>query len=130
MIVEAGQPLLAIREAAPGAHERSERLRAIAERYRSAMPVRITRAADALSTDAPVRTLLPNGEEKIATGDRVVRLHNGGEVERTHAPFFESALRRLTLAWRRLRIRGYGNGSAALAQHLECSDEAPRRTRA
>ena len=110
LTMEAGAPLLAIREAKPGAFEASPRLRAIAERFRAAMPVRITCAADALSPDATVRTLLPSGEELLASGDRVVRRAGGRELGCTRAPLLERALRRFSLAWQRWRIRGYGDG--------------------
>ena len=113
-VMEAGAPLLAIREAAPGAFLRSARLRAIAERYRAAMPVRITDAARPLDPAARVRTLLPGGEELVAEGDRVVRLRPGHAPEAVRLPFLERALRRLWLAARRLRVRGYGDGGRAL----------------
>lgn len=116
LVSEAGAPLLAIREAAPGAWEASPRLREIAERYRDAMPVRITCAADALSADAPVRTLLAGGEELLAIGDVVVRQLGGREVERTRAPWLERALRRASLAWRRWRIRGHGDGGELVSR--------------
>jgi Fe-S-cluster containining protein len=111
---EAGAPLLVIREAASGATNTNVRLRAIAERYRAAMPVRITRVADALRADAPVRTLLAGGEELLATGDTVVRRRGEREIERTRAPLLERALRRALLAWQRWRIRNYGDGDAAV----------------
>lgn len=111
---EAGAPLLAIREAARGAFDASPRLRAIAERFRGAMPVRVTCAADALSPDAPVRTLLAGDEELLATADTVVRRLGGREVSRSHAPRLERTLRRLSLAFRRWRIRGHGDGSAVV----------------
>jgi Fe-S-cluster containining protein len=114
LVHEGGGALLAIREAKPGATDANPRLAAIAARYREAMPVRITRAADALASDAPVRTLLAGGEEIVATGDVVVRLRKGAPPERTRAPRLERALRRLQLAWQRRRIRGYDDGAAAL----------------
>lgn len=114
LVFEAGAPLLAIREAMPGATGANARLRAIAERYRTAMPVRITRAADALREGAPVRTLLANGEELLATGETVVRQRAGRELERTRAPLLERIVRRFALAWQRWRIRGYGDGAEAV----------------
>ncbi len=111
---EAGAPLLAIREAVPGATNTNPRLRVVAERYRAAMPVRITRAADALHADAPVRTLLANGEELLATGDTVVRRRGEREIERTRAPLLERSVRRALLAWQRWRIRNHGDGAAAV----------------
>jgi Fe-S-cluster containining protein len=116
LVHEAGAPLLAIREAAPGATRANPRLRAIAARYREAMPVRITCASDALAAEAPVRTLLAGGEEVIVTGDTAVRLRAGVELERVRAPWLERAVRRLDLAWQRWRIRGHGNGAEAVSR--------------
>lgn len=114
LVHEGGATLLAIREATPGATETNPRLAAIAARWREAMPVRITRAAEARADDAPVRTLLPGGEEIVVTGDRAVRLRGGAEVERMRAPALERVVRRLQLAWQRWRIRGYGDGAQAV----------------
>jgi hypothetical protein len=113
-IQEAGAPLLAIREAAPGAFERSPRLQAIAERYREAMPVRVTDATRPLDPEARVHTLLAGGEELIAEGARVVRLRPGRAPEPVRVPLLERGLRRVWLALRRLRVRGHGDGSARL----------------
>ena len=114
IVAEGADALLAIREAKPGAFAASARLRAIAERYREAMPVRITGVEDVLASDAPVRTLLARGEELLARGDAVTRLREGREVETTRAPWLERALRRISLAWQRRRIRGYRDGAAAV----------------
>jgi hypothetical protein len=114
LVQEGAGTLLAIREATTDALEENPRLAAIAARFREAMPVRVTRAADALRTDAPVRTLLAGGEELVAAGDILVRLRAGVEVERSRAPWLERTLRRLQLAWQRRRIRGYGDGAAAV----------------
>ena len=114
IVPEGGGALLAIREAERGAFERSERLRAIAERYREAMPVRITCASDALDLAAPARVLLANAEELAIDGDRVVRVRGGREVERTRAAWLERAARRARLAWQRWRVRGYGDGAPAI----------------
>ena len=116
LVHEGGAALLAIREAMPGATGANARLAAIAARYREAMPVRITRAADALQSDAPIRTLLAGGEEVVATGDTVVRRRAGAEGLHTRAPVLERAVRRLQLAWQRWRIRGYDDGSQALSR--------------
>lgn len=114
LVEEGGVSRLAIREAVPGATDASPRLAAIAARYREAMPVRVTRPADALAGDGPVRTLLARGEELVVTGDVVVRLRDGIPLESARAPWLERAARRLRLAWQRWRIRGYGDGAAAL----------------
>jgi Fe-S-cluster containining protein len=114
IVLEGVGNVLAIREAKPGAFAASARLRAIAERYREAMPVRISGVADVLASDAPVRTLLAGGEELLARGEVVTRLRAGREVETTRAPWLERTLRRISLAWQRWRIRGYGDGAAAV----------------
>jgi hypothetical protein len=111
---EGGTTLLAIREASPGAFAASARLRVIAERYREAMPVRITGSEDVLASDTPVRTLLPGGEELLARGEVMTRLLGGREIESMRAPWLERSLRRVSLAWQRFRIRGYGDGAAAV----------------
>jgi hypothetical protein len=130
LVSEAGAPLLAIRQAEAGAYEASPRLRAIAERYRDAMPVRITCAADALSADAPVRTLLAGGEELLAVGDGVLRRVNGREIERKRAPRLERELRRLWLAWQRLRVRRYGDGREVVTRNAAARRESPGSARA
>jgi Fe-S-cluster containining protein len=114
VVFEGGTTLLAIREASPGAFTASARLRVIAERYREAMPVRITGTEDVLASDAPVRTLLPGGEELLARGEVVTRLLGGREIESIRAPWLERSLGRVSLAWQRFRIRGYGDGAAAV----------------
>ncbi len=114
IVHEGGAALLAIREATPGASDANPRLAAIAARYREAMPVRITRAADVLRGDAPVRTLLAGGEELVVTGDTFVRLRAGVPIERSRAAWLERVARRLRLAWQRRRIRGYGDGAQAV----------------
>jgi hypothetical protein len=116
LVHEGGGALLAIREAVPGATDVNPRLAAIAARYREAMPVRVTRAEDALRGDAPVRTLLAGGEELVATDVVLVRLRAGAELERTRAPWFERVARRARLAWQRWRIRGYGDGAQAVSR--------------
>jgi hypothetical protein len=56
---------LEIREAQPGAFERSARLREIAHEYRASMPVRIGDSADVLDPERRFRVLLPNGEGRV-----------------------------------------------------------------
>jgi hypothetical protein len=117
VVIEGGAPRLAIREASPGAFERSERLRAIAERYREAMPVRVTCVSDALAPAARERVLLAAGEELVVTGDVAVRMLGGRELERVRAGWLERAARRARLAWQRWRVRGYGDGVAAIRRN-------------
>lgn len=95
---------LEIREAEPGAFDRSPRLRAIAERYRATMPVRITDVAAPLDPDAPFRVLLPDGEEQRVRGERVTVWRDGRPVSERRLPWLERRVRRLVLAWRRRRL--------------------------
>jgi Fe-S-cluster containining protein len=104
---EGGVTRLRVHEAAPGAYERSARLREIVARYRESMPVRISDAARAGDPDAPVRELGPGGAELRLEGEWLVRLAEGREAERRRLPWLERSLRRLVLAWRERRLRGY-----------------------
>jgi Fe-S-cluster containining protein len=104
---EGGVARLRVHEAAPGAYERSARLREIAARYRESMPVRISDVARAGDPDAPVRELAPGGAELRVEGEWLVRLADGREAERRRLPWLERSLRRLALAWRARRLRGY-----------------------
>jgi hypothetical protein len=116
LVHEGAATLLAIREAVPGATDANPRLAAIAAHYREVMPVRVTRAADALASDARIRTLLAGGEELVVVGDSAVRFRDGFVVERTRAPWAERLARRARLAWQRWRIRAHGDGAAALRE--------------
>jgi Fe-S-cluster containining protein len=111
---EGASTLLAVREAIPGASDANPRLAAIVARWREAMPVRITRVADVLRDDAPARTLLAGGEEIVVCGDSVVRLRAGTVLGQRRATWPERLARRSRLAWQRWRVRGYGDGAAAL----------------
>jgi hypothetical protein len=96
---------LEIREAQRGNFRASLRLRALAERYRSFMPVRVTDLEDALDPDAPFRVLLPEGVEHLVVGDRVTLFRDGRELGTRRLPLLERAVRRAALAWSRLRLR-------------------------
>ncbi len=105
---EGGSPYLAVREAEPGAFDRSPRLREIAERYRASMPVRVTTARDVMNPDRPYRVLLPDGEEQRFDGDWVTVLQEGCPPQRRRVPWLERGVRRLALrlqAWRLRRLR-------------------------
>jgi len=104
---EGGVTRLRVHEAHPGSYDASPRLRAVVAGYREAMPVRISDVARTAEADAPVRELGPGDSELRLTGDRWVRLEGGREVARGRLPWLERALRRLALALRRLRLRGY-----------------------
>jgi Fe-S-cluster containining protein len=98
---------LEIHEAEPGAFERCARLREIAERHRTAMPVRILDVGDVLDADRPYRVLLPGGVEQLVRGERVSELRDGRVVAERRLPWLERTLRRATIAWRRRRFRRY-----------------------
>ncbi|NNL67008.1 MAG: hypothetical protein HKP30_12245 [Myxococcales bacterium] len=98
---------LEIHEAVPGAFERSPRLRAIAERHRAAMPVRILDVGDVLDPDRPYRILLPDGREQHVHGEEIRERRDGRELARTRLPWLERMLRRAIVAWRRRRFRRF-----------------------
>lgn len=104
---EGGVTRLRVHEAAPGAYERSARLREIVARYRESMPVRISDVSRAGDADAPVRELGRGGAELRVEGAWLVRLADGRELERRRLPWLERGLRRLALAWRARKLRGY-----------------------
>jgi len=112
-VVTAGaQTRLEIHEAQPGSFERSPRLRELAERYRSAMPVRILDVGDVLDPERPYRILLPamstDGSaraELLVQGERISELRDGVVVAERRLPWLERLLRRATIAWRRRRFR-------------------------
>jgi hypothetical protein len=104
---EGGVTRLRVHEAAPGAYEGSPRLREIVARYRESMPVRISDVSRADDPAAPVRELGPGGAELRIEGEWLVRLEDGCERERRRLPWLERGLRRVALAWRARRLRGY-----------------------
>ena len=104
---------LAVRQAEPGAFDRSERLREIAQEFRSSLPVRITDVGAPLDADRPYRVLLPDGEEQRVTGDRVEIIRGGRTTETRRLPWLERQVRRLVLGFRRRRLRRFGSRDAA-----------------
>ena len=105
LLTRAGTTHLAIREAAPGAIDRSDRLRDIAGRYRSFMPVRVTDASDVMNPDAPLRLLLPGGEERRVEGDTVSVWRDGRLVETRRLPWVQRLARRVLERVERARLR-------------------------
>ena len=83
------------------------RLREIVARYRQAMPVRIANVAQVDDAGAPVRELGPAGAELRSEGEWIVRLEDGRERERRRLPWLERRMRRVALAFRRRKLRGY-----------------------
>ncbi len=110
LVTEGETTLLAIREAERGAFERSPRLRAIAERYRATLPVRISDVDEVMDPDAPFRLLLPGGEEHRIAGDRVEVWLDGERLDERRLPWIDRWLRRLATRlrarrWRRVESR-------------------------
>ena len=114
LLGDAGVARLAVREASPGAVDRSPRLREIVEQYRGFMPVRVASAADVMNPDAPFRLFLPEGEERLVSGDRVEVRRSDRAVAIERLPAFERWVRRIVLRWRRFRFRNYGAGELPL----------------
>lgn len=102
-----GLPVLRVREAEAGTFDRSPRLQQIAAVCRETMEVRITSADDVMNADRPARVLLPEGEEHRVTGERSVILRGGVVVTERRLPLVDRWLRRVSLAWRRWRLRNY-----------------------
>ena len=107
VVAQGASPWLEIREALPGAFERSARLRAIAEEYRQSMPVRIGDVADVLDPERRFRVLLPDGEERIVEGEWTTLRRPGERDTRVRLPRLERWLRRVGLYFRRRRVAGY-----------------------
>ena len=104
---------LSIREARPGAFDASPRLQAIAERFRSTVPVRIADADDPMNPDKPCRVLLPGGEEQHVAGERVRILRPDRTVENRRLPWLERTVLKASLffarrKWQRLARRPMG----------------------
>jgi hypothetical protein len=98
---------LRVHEARPGVYETSPRLREIVAEHRGSMPVWLSDVSRAGDETAPVRELGPGGAELRIEGDQVVELRDGREVARRRLPWLERTARRLALARRRRKLRGY-----------------------
>jgi hypothetical protein len=105
-----GLPELVVHEAAPGAFDASPRLREVAERYRTSMPVRILSSQGVLDPDRSFRVLLPGGEEQRIAGARIEIWRGGARVETRRASWLERAVRRALHAVRWLRLRPHRRG--------------------
>lgn len=93
---------LTIREASPGCFDASPALQAIAERFRSSMPVRVTDTGDIADPDRPFRVLLADGVEQRVAGLRIEIWRAGRLVERHDQPLLERVARRIAILWRRI----------------------------
>jgi hypothetical protein len=107
-----GEVRLEIREARAGAFERSPRLQEIAAEQREALPVRISDADDVMDPDRPFRLLLPGGVEQRVAGDRITTWRDAALVEERRLPWLDRALRRISIALERGRIRRMKKRSA------------------
>ncbi|MCP5059893.1 MAG: YkgJ family cysteine cluster protein [bacterium] len=106
LLSEGGTTRLAIREAYPGAFDRTPRLQEIAGRFRQTMPVRVSSTRDVLDPDAPYRMLLPNGDTHDVNGEWTRVTRADGQTERLRLPWMERGVRKLLVAIRRFRQRG------------------------
>lgn len=93
---------LGIRLRERGLFERSSKLMAIAERYRSEMPVRITDAEDVMNADRPFQVLLPEGLSHRIEGERIDICRDGVLIEQRRLPWAERWARRFSI-WQRNR---------------------------
>jgi len=91
---------LGIRLRELGQFERSPNLVAIAERYRSEMPVRITDAEDVMNPDRPFRVLLPERVLHHVEGIRIDVYRDGELIEEKILPWAERWARQLSIWWR------------------------------
>jgi Fe-S-cluster containining protein len=83
----------------------ASKLRRIAERYRSEMPVRITDVEDVMNPDRPFRVLLPEGEEHRVFGERIEVHRAGVLVEEKVVPWAERWVRAVLIWWRNRTLR-------------------------
>lgn len=95
---------LGIRVRNRGDFERSPRLLAIAERYRSEMPVRITDTEDVMNPDRPFQVLLPEGLSHHVEGTRIDVYRNGVLIEQRVLPWAERWARHVSIWWRNRRL--------------------------
>lgn len=105
LLSQGGTAHLAVREAQPGALERSPRLAAIVGRYRSFLPVHVSDTRRVMDPDARVRVLLPDGSEQHLEGERITVLREGRVVQRHRLPWAERLARRVVQRARAWRLR-------------------------
>ena len=110
---------LAIREARPGAFDESPALQAIAERYRTSMPVRITDTGDVTDPDRPFRVLLADGVEQRVAGERIDVYRGGVWVDSRRIPWVDGLARRILNRWRLRELRSSSSAAGV--------DQGPRR---
>ena len=96
---------LGIRVEKRGTFEHSPKLIAVAERYRSEMPVRITDAEDVMNPDRPFQVLLPDRIMQRIEGERINVYRDGVLIEERKLPWAERWARRVSIWWRNLRLQ-------------------------
>jgi len=84
--------------------ERSPKLLAIAERYRSEMPVRVTDTEDVMNPDRPFEVLLPEGVSHRVEGSRIDVYRDGVLIEERVLPWAERWARQGLIWWRNRRL--------------------------
>ncbi len=112
LVPEGGQVVLAIRQAEPGAYDRSQRLQEIAAEFRTSTPVRITDVEDVLNADRPFRVLLPDGTEQRVSGEQIAIYRDGELIEESRLPWLERRARRLLVKLRQFKLRRVRKRSA------------------
>jgi len=101
---------LDIRMARGRSFERSPALRAIAERYRNEMPVRVSDVEDVMDPDRAFRVLLANGIEQRVSGEQIETLRDGERVAQRVLPWAERWMRRLAIRWRNHKLHRLETG--------------------
>ncbi len=91
---------LEIHEESPGAFERSERLREIAEEYRASAHVRISDGDRAAEPDRPFRILRAGGIEQRVCGTRVEVFQDGMRIDSTEIGWLRRTAARILRAWK------------------------------
>lgn len=91
---------LEIHEASPGAFESSERLRQIAEEYRTSAHVRISDADRVAEPERPFRILLADGIEQRVNGTRVEVYQHGHLIDSSEIGWLRRTAARLLQAGR------------------------------
>jgi hypothetical protein len=86
------------------AFDGAPKLQAIAERYRSEMPIRLTDSRDVTNPDRPFRVLLPEGIEHRVDGEKITVYRNGVQMEEKNLPWAERLGRKVMIWWRRRQL--------------------------
>ncbi len=95
---------LEIRQGVSDEFDRNQRLREIAETFRSQMPVRISDVVDVMDEDRPYRILFDGGVEHRVAGEWTEIFEAGQAVARKRLPFLERSVRRIRLFFLRRKL--------------------------